>query len=266
MRALDILRAVDLIAAEDTREFRPLARVHGIETPTISYHDFNEEPRSRELVDRLLLGESIAVVSDAGTPLINDPGFRIVEAAVEAGIPTTSVPGPNALVTALAASGIAPVPFLFLGYPPRTGGKRRAIFTRYAHEDATLVFYEAPHRLVATLSDAHTVFGERQSCLARNLTKTHERYQRGPLSQILAELAMETTVRGEATVVIAGASLAEPGDEDRVGVADEIAALLADGLDSRTLLERIMARHGLKRRDAYDLILHAKRDAGEEDG
>jgi 16S rRNA (cytidine1402-2'-O)-methyltransferase len=261
LRALDILRAVDLIAAEDTREFRPLARVHGIATKTISYHDYNEATRARELLDRLLLGESIALVSDAGTPLINDPGFRIVQTAAAAGVPVTSVPGPNALVTALAASGIAPVPFLFLGYPPRTGSKRRALFTRYGHEPATLTFYEAPHRLVTTLSDALTVLGDRQACLGRNLTKTHERYQRGPISQILAELATETTVRGEATIVIAGASEVAPTEEDGEAVSDEIAALLADGLDSRAILEQVMARHGLKRREAYDLILHAKRNA-----
>lgn len=261
LRALDILHGVDLIAAEDTREFRPLARVHGIDTKTISYHDYNEEARARELLDRLLLGESIAVVSDAGTPLINDPGFRLVEVAVSAGVPVTSVPGPNAIVTALAASGIAPVPFLFLGYPPRTGSKRRALFTRYAHEPATLTLYEAPHRLVATLTDALTVLGDRQACLARNLTKTHERYQRGPISQVLDELATEPTVRGEATVVIAGANETAPTEEDRADVSDEIAALLAEGLDSRAIMERVMARHGLKRREAYDLILHAKRDA-----
>jgi 16S rRNA (cytidine1402-2'-O)-methyltransferase len=261
LRALDILRGVDLIAAEDTREFRPLARLYGIETKTMSYHDYNEASRAQELLDRLTLGQSVAVVSDAGTPLINDPGFRVVSLAIDAGLPVTSVPGPNAVVTALAASGIAPVPFVFLGFPPRSGSKRRAFFTEYARESATLVCYEAPHRLIATLEDASAVLGDRRCCLGRNLTKTHERYQRGPMTRVLEELRGEATVRGEATLVISGAveSMASAAD-DAADIEDDIRAMLAEGRDSKTILERAMTRHGLKRRDAYDLILRLKRD------
>jgi 16S rRNA (cytidine1402-2'-O)-methyltransferase len=260
-RAVDVLRAVDLIAAEDTRDFRALAREYAIGTPVVSYHDFNEEARTRELLARLQAGESIAVVADAGTPLINDPGFRVVAAAIEAGLPVTSIPGPSAVVTALSASGLPVAQFLFLGFPPRTGSKRRAFFAEHAHSTATLVCYEAPHRLRAMLEDARATLGDRAACLARNLTKPHERYQRGMLSHLIAELAAEETVRGETTVVLAGhAGDAEPATPDAT-VTDDIAALVAQGLETRVILEQVMAAHGLKRRAAYDLILRAREQA-----
>ena len=245
-----------MIAAEDTRDFREIQRAYAITTRVISYHDHNEQARSRELLERLLAGESVAIVSDAGTPLINDPGFRIVNAAIEAGVPVTSLPGPSAVTTALAAAGLPTASFLYLGYPPRAASKRRTFFAAHARQSATLVFYEAPHRLAATVADLLATLGDRPACLARNLTKPHERYQRGPLSQLLAELEAEETVRGEATVIVGGASGDEP--EDRTGVEEDIAEMLAEGADSRTILEHIMTEHGLKRREAYELILRAK--------
>jgi 16S rRNA (cytidine1402-2'-O)-methyltransferase len=257
-RAVETLRSVDLIAAEDTRDFREIQRAYDIPTRVISYHDHNEQPRSRELLERLLAGESVAVVSDAGTPLINDPGFRIVNAAIEAGVPITSLPGPSAVTTALAAAGLPTASFLYLGYPPRTSSKRRAFFTTHARQPATLVFYEAPHRLAATVADLLETLGDRPACLARNLTKPHERYQRGSLSTLLAELSAEETVRGETTVVVGGASGDEP--EDRSGIEEQIAEMLADGVDSRTILDQIMAEHGIKRREAYELILRVRDD------
>jgi 16S rRNA (cytidine1402-2'-O)-methyltransferase len=255
-RAVETLRAVDLIAAEDTRDFREIQRAYDISTRAISYHDHNEQARSRELLERLLAGESVAVVSDAGTPLINDPGFRIVNAAIEAGVPVTSLPGPSAVTTALAASGLPTASFLYLGYPPRTTSKRRTFFTTQIRQPATLVFYEAPHRLTATVADLLATLGDRPACLARNLTKPHERYQRGSLSQLHAELSAEVSVRGETTVIVGGASGDEP--EDRSTVEETIAGMLADGVDSRTILEQIMAEYGLKRREAYELILRGR--------
>jgi len=257
-RAVETLRSVDLIAAEDTRDFRELQRAYAIATRVISYHDHNEQPRSRELLERLLAGESVAVVSDAGTPLINDPGFRIVNAAIEAGVPVTSLPGPSAVTTALAAAGLPTASFLYLGYPPRTSSKRRTFFTSHTRQSATLVFYEAPHRLIATLTDLHATLGDRPACLARNLTKPHERYQRGRLGTLLAELSTEETVRGEATVLVAGATGDEP--EDRADVEQTIATMLADGIDSRTILDHVIREHGLKRREAYELILRGRDD------
>lgn len=257
-RAVDVLRTVDLIAAEDTRDFRAIARVHDIGARVVSYHDFNEKARAPELVERLLAGESVALVSDAGTPLVNDPGFRIVGAAVEAGVTVTSVPGPSAITTALAAAGLPVAPFVFLGFPPRTSGKRRAFFAPWLRTPATLVFFEAPHRLIDTLDDLLAAGGDRPACLARNLTKPHERYQRGTLASLLAELRVEGEVRGEATVVVGGAEPGAGEDEQRADAADTAAALLAEGLDSKTVLDRLIREHGLKRRAAYDLILRAR--------
>ncbi len=257
-RAVETLRTVDLIAAEDTRDFRALQRAYQITTRVVSYHDHNEQSRARELLQRLLAGESVAVVSDAGTPLINDPGFRIVNLAIEAGIPVTSLPGPSAVTTALAAAGLPTASFLYLGYPPRTSSKRRTFFAAQIHQPATLVFYEAPHRLIETLTDLLDTLGDRPACLARNLTKPHERFQRGTLSTLLAELSAEETVRGEATVLVGGSSGNEP--VDRTDVEATISAMLADGANSRTILDHLTSEHGLKRREAYALILRHRSD------
>ena len=255
-RAVDILRAVDLIAAEDTRDFRAIARDWEIATPVVSYHDHNEQSRAPELIERLLGGASVALVSDAGTPLVNDPGFRIVGAAIDAGIEVTSVPGASAVTTALAAAGLPVAPFVYLGFPPRTGGKRRSFFAPWLRTSATLVFFEAPHRLIACLEDVLTAGGDRPACLARNLTKPHERYQRGMLSGLIAQLRAEGEVRGEVTVLVAGSADAEPEQpEDAVAI---VAAMLAEGLDSRTILEQLTNEYGMKRRAAYDLILRVR--------
>jgi 16S rRNA (cytidine1402-2'-O)-methyltransferase len=260
-RAVDILRGVALIAAEDTRDFRAIARAYEITTRVVSYHDFNEQSRTQQLLDHLLAGESVAVVSDAGTPLINDPGFRVVRSAIEAGVPVTSIPGPSAAVTALTASGLPVAQFIFLGFPPRTSSKRRAFFARHRQESATLVFYEAPHRLIAALADLREALGDRQACLCRNLTKPHERFQRGTISEILEELSGEGAVRGEATVVVSGADAVDVTEDTSASVTDEIATLVEQGLETRTILERVMREHQLKRREAYDLILKAREHA-----
>jgi 16S rRNA (cytidine1402-2'-O)-methyltransferase len=258
-RAVDTLRGVDLIAAEDTRDFRAIQREYDIDTPVVSYHDFNEQTRAPQIVERLLGGASVALVSDAGTPLVNDPGFRVVVAAVEAGAPVTSLPGPCAAVAALPASGLPTTRFLFLGFPPRTGSKRRAFFGTVRHDPATLIFYEAPHRLIATLTDLLDTLGERSICLARNLTKPHERYQRGTIATVLAELREENaagSVRGEVTVIVAGAS--DDLAPAEATATPDVATLLNEGLDTKTILDRLIREHGLKRRDAYELILQAK--------
>ncbi|MGH2429876.1 MAG: 16S rRNA (cytidine(1402)-2'-O)-methyltransferase, partial [Candidatus Limnocylindria bacterium] len=196
LRARDLLRSVGVVAAEDTRHFATLARHHGIATRAISYHDHNEEARAGELVARLQRGEDVALVTDAGTPLVSDPGFRLVRAAIDAGIRITSLPGASAVTTALAASGLPPHPFRFLGFLPRTAAARRALFDALSGDDATLIAFEAPHRLAATLRDALEMLGDRPACLARNLTKPHERYQRGRLSELADALDAELAQRG----------------------------------------------------------------------
>jgi 16S rRNA (cytidine1402-2'-O)-methyltransferase len=254
-RAVAILGSVAVVAAEDTRHFATLARHHGIETRAVSYHDHNEDARSRELLGRLEAGDDVALVSDAGTPLISDPGYRLVRRAIEAGVSVTSLPGASAVTTALAASGLPPHPFRFIGFLPRTGSARRAVLERVRGDDATLVAFETPRRLLSALRDALDVLGDRPACLARSITKPHERYQRGPLSSLVAELAAEGEVRGECTVVIGGASEHAAPTED----AEADATVLLDAeAPPRAVQELLVRRHGLSKREAYALVLRLR--------
>jgi 16S rRNA (cytidine1402-2'-O)-methyltransferase len=254
-RADETLRNVAVVAAEDTRHFATLARHHGIGTRAVSYHDHNEEARARELMGRLEAGDDVALVSDAGTPLVSDPGYRLVRAAIDAGVNVTSVPGPSAVTTALAASGLPPHPFRFLGFLPRTAAARRAILEGVAADAATLVAFEAPRRLADALRDALAALGDRDACLARNLTKPHERYQRGTLSGLIAELDAEGEVRGECTLLIGGASPQSVATAD----AEADARLLLDrGAPPRATQDLLVQRHGLSKREAYALVLRLR--------
>ncbi len=254
-RAREALVSASIVAAEDTRHLATLARHHAIDTRAVSYHDHNEESRTRELIGRLAGGEDVALVSDAGTPLVSDPGYRLVRAAIDAGIRVTSIPGPSAVTTALPASGLPPHPFRFIGFLPRSSAARRSAFEALVSDPATLVAFEAPRRLTDALRDALTVLGDRPACLARNLTKPHERYERGSLSQLIAELKAEGEVRGECTLVIGGAA-------GRIGPSEEAEAdarlLLAGGAPNRAVQDLLVARHGLSKRDAYALVLRVR--------
>jgi 16S rRNA (cytidine1402-2'-O)-methyltransferase len=254
-RARDALRSVALVAAEDTRHFATLARHHGIASRAVSYHDHNEVARSRELLARLRSGEDVALVSDAGTPLVSDPGYRLVRAAIEAGVTVTSIPGPSAVTTALAASGLPPHPFRFIGFLPRTAAQRRATLEAVAQDEATLVAFEAPRRLADALGDALDLLGDRPACLARNLTKPHERYQRGTLSELRAQLVEEGEVRGECTLVVGGAE-GRPGPSEAAEADARL--LLANGAPARAVQELLAQRHGLAKRDAYALVLRLR--------
>jgi len=252
IRARQVLGAVAVVAAEDTRHFATLARHHEIGTRAVSYHDHNEESRSRELIERLRSGEDVALVSDAGTPLVSDPGYRLVRAAIDAGIAVTSLPGASAVTTALAASGLPPHPFRFIGFLPRGAAGRRATFEALRVEAATIVAFEAPHRLLVALRDAAAALGDRRVCLARSLTKPHERYQRGTLTEVIAQLEAEGEVRGECTLLIGGAT----GRVAAAADAEADARLLLDaGAPARAVQELLVARHGLPKRDAYALVL-----------
>jgi len=252
IRARQVLSAVAVVAAEDTRHFATLARHHEIGTRAVSYHDHNEESRSRELIERLRSGEDVALVSDAGTPLVSDPGYRLVRAAIDAGIAVTSLPGASAVTTALAASGLPPHPFRFIGFLPRGAAGRRATFEALRVEAATIVAFEAPHRLLVALRDAAAALGDRRVCLARSLTKPHERYQRGTLTEVIAQLEAEGEVRGECTLLIGGAT----GRVAAAADAEADARLLLDaGAPARAVQELLVARHGLPKRDAYALVL-----------
>lgn len=255
LRALAALRAVAVVAAEDTRHFKTLARHHGLETRAVSYHEHNEASRTRELIERLRAGDDVALVSDAGMPLVSDPGYRLVRAAIDESLAITVVPGASAVTVALAASGLPPHPFRFVGFLPRAAAARRASLESLASDDATLIAFEAPRRLLAALRDARDVLGDRSVCLARNLTKPHERWQRGTLSEVIDELETEGEVRGECTIVIGGV-------EARVSATAEAEAdarlLLDGGTPPRAVQELLMTRHGLPKRDAYALVLRLR--------
>lgn len=255
-RARQTLATVAVVAAEDTRHFATLARHHAITTRAVSYHDHNEATRTPELIALLRNGEDVALVSDAGTPLISDPGYRLVRAALDAGVGVTSLPGASAVTTALAASGIRPHPFRFIGFLPRTTAARRHALEATARDEATLVAFEAPHRLAESLRDALAALGDREACLARNLTKPHERWQRGTLSVLVSELEAEGTVRGECTVVIAGN---DASARARTADAEADARLLLDhGVPARAIQDLLVQRHAMTKREAYALILELR--------
>jgi 16S rRNA (cytidine1402-2'-O)-methyltransferase len=262
-RALRILRAVDLIACEDTRHTRKLLNHFAIDAKTISYHEHNEAERADELCKLLADGKDVAVVSDAGTPLISDPGFRLVNFAIERGFNVVPVPGAAALVAALAASGLASDRFLFGGFLPARANPRKAKLDEVRALNATLIFYEAPHRIAATLRDACDVLGNRPAVVARELTKLHEEFVRGTLDQLAEAFGDTTKARGEIVLLIAGAdSHGELDYEPRESAADKFAKRMSElqqeGLDEKAALKRAARELGLKRDEAYRMLLAQK--------
>ncbi len=203
MRALEVLRSVDLIASEDTRKTSILLQHYDIHKPQKSYHAFNEQSVVPKLVEMLLDGKSIAVVTSAGTPSISDPGYSLVRAAIENDIPVTAIPGAAAVVMAVTLSGLPAHSFTYKGFPPRKSGARKRFIAEDAESAHTQVYYESPHRIEAFLEDALTVLGDRQAVIANDLTKKFETISRGKLSELL-ELVKKETPRGEYTVVIEG--------------------------------------------------------------
>lgn len=260
-RAIQILKEVNLIAAEDTRHTHKLLQYYGIDTKTISYHEHNEQQRTEELIARLKEGADIAIVSDAGTPGINDPGFRLVQLAVENEIPIVPIPGPSAFVSALVASGLPTDEFFFGGFLPARSGARRNRLVELRDVPGTLVFYEAPHRLRATLKDAAEVLGGRQGVVARELTKLHEELRRGTLVE-LAEHYKSQDPRGEIVLIIdrnrnevAATGGAESGD-----VAGLVDRFESEGLDHRAALKKAARELGLSRAEAYRMLVLQRRD------
>jgi len=203
LRALETLRAVDLVASEDTRKTGLLLKHFGIQKPQVSFHEHNEAAAGARIVAALRDGRSVALVTNAGTPGISDPGFTLVRSAIQAELDVTVVPGADALVPAVVLSGLPIHSFTFRGFPPRSAGRRRRFLEVDAESPHTLVYYESPHRLATTLAAAREVFGDRKAALANDLTKRFERVDRGTLSELLEELK-RTAPRGEFVVVIAG--------------------------------------------------------------
>ncbi len=203
LRALEVLRSVDLIASEDTRKTSILLQHYDIHKPQKSYHAFNEKKVVPKLVEKLLEGDSIAVVTSAGTPVISDPGFSLVQAAIENEIPVTAIPGPSAVVMALTLSGLPAHSFTFKGFPPRKSGARKRFIGEDAESAHTQIYYESPYRIQAFLEDALEVLGDRRAAVANDLTKKFESLQRGTLKELLEKISSEQP-RGEYTVVIEG--------------------------------------------------------------
>ena len=252
-RALQVLRDVDLIACEDTRHTRKLLQHYSIDTKTVSYHEHNEQQRTSELIELLKQGSSVAVVSDAGTPAISDPGFRLVRAAIQTGINVVPVPGPSALVSALIAAGLPTDEFFFGGFLPPKSTARRARLSELRSVPGTLIFYEAPHRLAASLKDAYEILGEREAVIARELTKLHEEIRRGRLSELSKHYSTDEQPRGEIVLLIDHTVL------DQTNVAQprqtSVAALVeqfeGDGLDHRAALKKAARELQLSRAEAY---------------
>ena len=253
-RALQVLKDVDLIACEDTRHTHKLLNHYGVNTKTISYHEHNEQQRAAELIDRLQQGTNIAVVSDAGTPSISDPGFRLVRAAIENEIVVVPVPGPSALITALIAAGLPTDEFFFAGFLPSRTSARRTRLTELQSIPGTLIFYEAPHRLAQTLKDAYEILGEREAVVARELTKLHEEIRRGRLSELTTDYTEKTDARGEIVVLIDRNVIGAAATET-VSVATLVNQYEQDGLDHRAALKKAARELGLSRAEAYRKLL-----------
>ncbi|HEY7048113.1 MAG TPA: 16S rRNA (cytidine(1402)-2'-O)-methyltransferase [Jatrophihabitantaceae bacterium] len=254
------LASTPVIAAEDTRRVRRLCADLGV-TPSgriFSFFDANESARVPALLDALQAGDDVLVVTDAGMPSVSDPGYRLVAAAVEAGMPVTVLPGPSAVTAALVVSGLPVDRFCFEGFLPRRPGERRRTLTALAGEPRTLVFFEAPHRLAATVADLVDAFGaDRPAAVCRELTKTYEEVRRGPLAELAAWAQGE--VRGEITLVVGGAPASAAAAPEPADLAAEVAAREAAGEPRKDAIAAVAVAHGIPKRDVFDAVVAAKR-------
>ncbi len=261
LRALRVLDEADLLLAEDTRRTRVLLDRHGVKARPLSLHAHNEKFRIERALGVLAEGGSVALVSDAGTPLISDPGERLVAAALEAGHAVIPVPGASAVLGALAVAGLPTVPFLFVGFLPRRAGPRDAVLADLSERRETLVLFESPRRLGATLARLAEVFGPRPACVARELTKIHEQVERGSLVELAGRF--ESGVRGEVTIVIGGAA---PVTIAAADLDEEIRAGIASGESAREIAAKLSQSAGVSRREVYNRALVLARSASEDQG
>jgi 16S rRNA (cytidine1402-2'-O)-methyltransferase len=255
-RALRVLREADFIACEDTRHTSRLLTRYGIDTPKKSYHEFNEEKRTREWMQKLSEGMHIALVSDSGTPLLSDPGYEIVSACRREGIRVVPIPGPNAAIAALVGSGLPTDSFFFAGFPPARSSQRKRRLEELATVPATLIFYEAPHRILGSLADMVSVLGPRRATVARELTKVHEEFLYGTLPELLDLLGSREKIQGECVVVV------ERGNPEitRVVYPDSIrehldAVIQKTGLSRNEALKSVAQQRGIPRKQAYKMLL-----------
>jgi 16S rRNA (cytidine1402-2'-O)-methyltransferase len=255
LRALRILKEVDLIAAEDTRQTRKLLNHYGISTALTSYYDEIESSKSVDLIGQLKTGKQIALVSDAGTPLLSDPGFKLVQAAVRNAIRIVPLPGPSALTTALSASGLPVERFVFEGFLPARKKERRERLSALREETRTLVFFEAPHRLDESLSDLLEVLGDREAVLAREVTKIHEEFVRGKLRELVEELAGKS-LKGELTIMLQGAKGSAAPTEAILRA--EIQGLQTQGLRIKEIAELLGEKYSYPKREIYRLAVEMR--------
>jgi 16S rRNA (cytidine1402-2'-O)-methyltransferase len=251
LRALRVLREVDLIAAEDTRHSSKLLSHYGISKPLVSYWGEKEKVKSEEVLARLQAGQSVALVSDAGTPGISDPGNVLIEKAIKDGISVVSVPGPSALIAAISLSGLLIKEFAFVGFLPPKKGERLRMLRDLGMEKRALIFYEAPHRISESLQDMAEVFGERKGAVVKEITKVHEEVLRGSLTD-LVRLLQDTVIAGEYVVVVEGRQKGEASFEDAL---DEVRALMKKGRGRKEAVKIISEQYGLSKNDLYEKSL-----------
>jgi 16S rRNA (cytidine1402-2'-O)-methyltransferase len=260
LRAIHVLGTVDLIAAEDTRHTGKLLARHNIKSKLVSYHEYNENERAPELIRKLREGASLALVSNAGTPAVSDPGYRLVKAAVENGITVVPIPGVSAAVTALSAAGLPTDAFMFIGFPQKKKGKRSEQLKRLAHESATVVFYESPKRILSFIAEVIEIMGDRYAVLGRELTKFHEEFLRGKLSEILSALQARDAVKGECTLLIKGCD--EEDKEEEIS-PEAMRYEIEQELETTGISElskKLAKKYGLSRKSVYEEILRLKKN------
>jgi 16S rRNA (cytidine1402-2'-O)-methyltransferase len=255
LRALRVLKEVDLIAAEDTRHTQTLLRHYDIRTPLTSYHEHNERSKARPLVERLLDGDSIALLSDAGTPAISDPGYRLVVEAVRAGIQVIPLPGASALAAVLSASGLPTDRFVFEGFLPAKERERRSQLQALRRETRTLIFYEAPHRLKQSLADMEQILGDRQIVVGREVSKAHEEFLRGTIAEVMGRIN-DRSIKGEITIVLHGATDAIQVSEEEL--KNEIRRLTVQGMRVKEISDAVSERYHVSKRAVYQLALQVR--------
>lgn len=259
LRMVNTLKEVDRIAAEDTRNTGLLLKHFGIETKQISFHEHNAKEKIPVLLDMLQSGNDIAQVSDAGLPSISDPGHDLVQAALDAGISVVPIPGPSAGITALIASGLAPQPHIFYGFLPRKAGQQKEFFTSKKSYPETQIFYESPHRVRATLENMLAVYGDRQVVLVRELTKIHEEYQRGLISELLAYTS-EHPPKGECLLIVAGAEEDAPQEISQEQILAEIDLLVEAGNKKNQAIKEVAKKYGKNKSELY-AVYHELRES-----
>jgi 16S rRNA (cytidine1402-2'-O)-methyltransferase len=256
LRALRILKEVDLIACEDTRYTGKLLTHFGITTPRESHHKFNEERNTPRLIQLLHDGKNIALVSDSGTPLISDPGYELVSTCRREGILVVPIPGPSAVITALTGSGLPSDSFYFAGFLPARGAQRKKKLEELATVPVTLILYESPHRLLYSLQDMLEVFGPRRVTLARELTKIHEEFLNGTLPELIEILSARDEIRGEITLVIERGEPAQPQYVYPESIKEHLAEEMAKtGLPRNEALKSVAKQRGIPRKEAYNLLI-----------